>query len=204
MKERPILFSAPMVNAILDGIKMMTRRVVNPQPILVPEIKDGGITVDESLILPDGDQTQRVKDRKPPFGWNIKLLFLANSKCLHGGRGDRLWVRETFATGYGKVFYRATDDMSSCGMKVPWKPSIFMPRKASRITLEIVSVRVERVQDISETDAIHEGVQPCGHDSYHTDQHTCAFQSLWDSLNAKRGYGWAKNPWVWVIEFKRI
>jgi hypothetical protein len=125
--------------------------------------------------------------------------------CPYGTTGDRLWVRETFATGYGGIFYRASEGdncKSISGAIVPWKPSIFMPRKLSRLTLEIMAVRVERLQDISEFDAIAEGVLPCGHDSFHTDQHSCSYKTLWESINGHES--WKSNPWVWVVTFKQV
>jgi hypothetical protein len=123
-------------------------------------------------------------------------------RCPYGEPGARLWVRETFtahgAFGTdGRIAYRA----DASGGKEPhglnWKPSIFMPRKASRITLEIVGVRVERLQDISERDAIAEGVERdamCGPCSW--------YQMIWEKINGKGS--WAKNSFVWVLEFKRI
>jgi len=144
MKERPILFSAAMVNAILSGRKTQTRRVVKPM-----SRKAGG------------EYT----------GW---VLPEYRTDCPYGQPGDRLWVRETFGsmirnvggTPHEKLAYRADDPnavmcYSSEGMEVPikWKPSIHMPRWASRITLEIVSVRVERLNEISEQDAIAEGIK---------------------------------------------
>ena len=170
MKERPVLFSGEMVRAILEGRKTQTRRVIKPQPLWV------------------GDPNVAFKTHSA----NPKGII----NCPYGQPGDRLWVRETFAgtknTGFA---YRATD--TAYGHK--WRPSIFMPHWASRINLEVVSVRVERVQDISIEDAYDEGMewgdQGCG---------VLEFKNLWDSINLKRGYGWDANPWVWVIEFKRL
>jgi len=172
MKERPILFSSEMVRAILDGRKTQTRRVVNPR---------------------------------------------CAYKCPFGRPGDRLWVRETFHTCPhcdGMVAYRAGgwkrgesfswDDLSPLRPKCAahgWKPSIHMPRWASRITLEVVNVRVERVQDITDADAIAEGVKLPGVTQYEGRARD-AFKALWDSINAKRGYGWDVNPRVRVVEFR--
>ena len=204
MKERPILFSGPMVQAILDGRKTMTRRVCKYQP--------------------------SVSVRKAGSMWGIKggdALWHFGHKivsCPYGQPGDRLWVRETWmpfteqGCPVGATIYRATDHPEPDGdSPLRWKPSIFMPRWASRITLEITAVRVERVQDISEKDAKAEGcggyvggegpmsesvlaIEPgYNHPNFFRD----GFAYLWDSLNAKRGYGWDANPWVWVISFKR-
>ena len=173
MKERPILFSAPMVRALLAGTKTQTRRIIKPQHLAF-------FNQDAAAMLSD---------------WNERPL-------PYGQPGDRLWVRETFGhfecNQHFKpgcnVYYRAD---GNCLELEPWRPSIHMPRWASRITLEITSVRVERLQDISEADAIAEGV--------YTDP-ACpaydAYAQLWDEIN---GLGsWEANPWVWVIEFRRL
>lgn len=115
--------------------------------------------------------------------------------------GDTLWVRETFAVncvgGQDFLFYRA--DSYPDGDGAPWKPSIFMPRKYSRITLRITDVRVERLQDISEDDAIAEGIEPDPHVST-----WLKFALLWNRINEERGFGWDTNPWVWVVRFERV
>ena len=163
MTERPILFSAPMVRAILDGNKTQTRRVVK--------------------LKPDYMET---------------FLRLPNKVacCPYGQPGGRLWVRETFedceSALHSCVLYRA--DGGTPGTK--WTPSIHMPRWASRITLEITGVRVERLQDISEEDAISEGTPfPCG-------GWVGGYQKLWESIHGPGS--WDLNPWVWVVEFKRV
>lgn len=129
----------------------------------------------------------------------------------------RLWVRETWyprcadAKDYGtdEIIYRADyGGTGGCVFRPSWNPSIFMPRWASRITLEVTGVRAERVQDITEEDAKAEGVILHGgwnaNDTEYAINYRGGFSRLWDSINAKRGYGWDKNPWVWVIEFKRL
>lgn len=196
MKERPILFSGPMVRAIMDGRKTMTRRVVKPQPEMV---FDG-----ESLS--DGNAYGGWEPKLPPWSkWPYQL-------------GDTLWVRETWQGAvdgdeplYG-IIYRASWNANEPAFKrddraekyftgvSKWRPSIHMPRWASRITLEVTGVRVERLQDITEHDAIGEGVISSDYDK----TYRYAFSVLWDSINAKRGYGWAANPWVWVIEFRNM
>jgi hypothetical protein len=134
--------------------------------------------------------------------------------CPYNGPGDRLWVRETWADEHpfdGQILYRERDEYRA---PERWRPSIFMPRKYSRILLEVVSVRVERLQEISEEDAREEGIidggclscggsEPCGCSNPKPDARD-AFINLWDSINAKRGVGWDVNPLVWVVEFKRI
>lgn len=208
MKERPILFSSTMVQAILQEKKTQTRRIIKPQPNWVA----------------------------PP---NIPFkTFDANPKgiinCPYGEIGDRLWVRETWGCSvikgehYG-IYYQASynDDKNwnrVISVNSEWyklwekyqdkkRPSIFMPRWASRILLEITDVIIERIQDISEEDALSEGVisqyTEDGEDSFcHVDNDFLSdfpsetFSMLWDSINKKRGYGWKVNPYVWVISFK--
>ncbi len=184
MNEKPILFSAPMVRAIIEGRKTMTRRVVKPQHCFAPSMRQG-----ESA-------------------WN---------NCPYGQPGDTLWVRETWAIGDrdNDVLYAADPSWNVNGVAVPppvnkgtvhagnWRPSIYMPRWASRITLEVTAVRVERLQEITEDDARAEGVA-LGIDGQtgRLESGGAAFLKLWDSINAERGYGWTVNPWVWVVSFK--
>ena len=189
MKERPILFSAPMVRALLAGTKTQTRRIIKPQHLAF-------FNQDAAAMLSD---------------WNERPL-------PYGQPGDRLWVRETFGhfecNQHFKpgcnVYYRAD---GNCLELEPWRPSIHMPRWASRITLEITSVRVERLQEISEADAIAEGVTrlPGGdmwtaggiYDGPLHDANPCgAYRRLWESINGPDS--WAANPRVWAIEFRRV
>lgn len=205
MKERPILFNGEMVKAILEGRKTQTRRVIKLRIHEVGKISQ--ITVDEIGV------------------WQGKNPMSLMS-CPYGKPGDRLWVRETFAYvscgendkgaikkgengiypigeydwDFYKIRYAATED--NCDWEGGWKPSIYIPRWASRINLEITDVRVERVQDISEEDAQSEGVE--FEENSPSYEYSGLFAHLWNSINQKRGYGWDKNPWVWVIEFKRI
>jgi len=196
-KERPILFGAPMVRAILAGTKTQTRRVVKQKHLpFIARLLDG---------LLDGR-------------WNQRPL-------PYGQTGDRLWVREAWAR-YNitqdscDIAYRASCDKDDSGERdgywtegrrkeplivfvpdVKWRPSIHMPRWASRITLEITAIRVERLQDISEQDAEAEGVK----NSLHLQGGRFArdnFAHLWWSLHGDGS--WEANPWVWVIEFKRV
>lgn len=171
MKERPILFSGAMVRATLADRKTQTRRVITERY--------------QQCLSPE--------DEPEAF-----LEF-----CPYGQPGDRLWVRETWCY-VGEVvpepiecIYKATDPDWQGG----WTPSIFMPRWASRITLEVVSVRVERVQNISEEDAKAEGVIPL---EPRTGLYRCEFERVWDSINARRGYSWDSNPFVWCVSFRRI
>ena len=143
------------------------------------------------------DMTRRIIKPQPGTGGIfIPELFL-KEKCKYKP-GDRIWVRETWRTqtsmsGDFRGYYYKADDASN----YKWNPSIYMPRVASRITLEIVDVRIERVQEISPADIKREGIDP-------DDSLIIAFSILWDSLNKKRGFPWDDDPWVWVISFKRI
>lgn len=218
MKERPILFSGPMVRAILEGRKTQTRRVVKPQPpSKFPFAQDGtlgGITAfwwtDKDIDLDD-------------IAWWPGYDDQDAVKCPYGSPGDRLWVRETWChigshTG-PHTGVRTIEDVryKADGDGYVWRPSIFMPRWASRITLEIVSVRVERLQDISEEDAETEGYE---RETFYRELDKLSiarklnrltgvermpaqswFIDLWESINGAGS--WEANPWVWVIEFKR-
>lgn len=220
MKERPILFSGPMVRAILDGSKTQTRRVIQPQPCrTLPETKEIGPSFD--MHYPSGWRWHRSRGVQC-FGQDAEALAgVAALLSPYGKPGDRLWVRETWAPvdflagGYELeephcVGYRADESARYCfGDKqraadtyawnwsaVKWKPSIFMPRWASRITLEVIDVRVQRVRDIGESDAVAEGMP--------AHRPLAVFRDLWETLNAKRGYGWDVNPWVWAVTFRRV
>ena len=184
MKEHPIIFSGKMVQAILKGRKVQTRRVMKPQPWLC-----------DKFIVPMW--VWRKKDG--PFD-SLEALC---RECPYGGPGDLLWVQETwgYVEGQPEIYYRAdTEQMIGQqwgGFLVErWRPSIHMRRRDSRITLEVVSVRVERVQDISEADAYAEGI---GLDP--TLPHPIQwFRELWDTINAKRGgKKWLVEPWdLWL------
>jgi hypothetical protein len=194
MKERPILFSGPMVRAILEGRKSQTRRVVKHR--------------NDSC----GDPIMPNDPRMP---------------CPFGGPGDRLWVRETwccenpaYVAQYKEEPWRGSPDPDNARILYAadpvhqnagcsWRPSIFLPRWASRITLEVTGVRVERLQDISEADAMAEGVTqgvyrgPTGSIvATCEDQVVEGYRDLWESINGP-GF-WDANPWVWVVEFKRV
>jgi hypothetical protein len=212
--ERPMLFSGAMVRGILDEIKDQTRRVVKLPKEKGLEFrwegawKDGGASSlfgsGEYLHVPfrslvDGED-----------GW--KRGTSLRHFCPYGKIGDRIWVKETFApNGVGhhlarmvkapeqpKVYYRATHEGHAAWN---WKPSIFMPRWASRITLEITSIRVERLQEISEEDAVAEGccVKLNGHDD---DFARNCYRKLWETINGKGS--WDLNPWVWVVGFRKV
>ncbi|SIR83644.1 hypothetical protein SAMN05216509_5294 [Pseudomonas sp. B10] len=200
IKERPILFSAPMVRAILDGRKTVTRRPVK------------------------GSALKWLEEFVPEF-----VALSANELCPFGQIGARLWVRETWYCDHfeiqkgpylqpadmhdldqsredGELVY-AADGLAPYEQEQPtWKPSIHMPRWACRILLEITDVRVERLQDISRADIRAEGLE-CPQElaiddvsPNYRDWYPAAWKELWNST----GGDWDANPWVWVVEFKRV
>jgi len=225
MKERPILFSAPMVRAVLSGTKTQTRRVVKPQPMQI------GLSPDMRKIT-------------TPYNGDGEFLAAALT-CPYGKPGDRLWVRETWQ------YYDWTDDGEPCiryaadnatawpetsteewGEKMQdvwaalsmnenyaidmaardrrWRPSIHMPRWASRITMEVTGVKVERLQDISEADAMAEGIVSAGDGNgfqladttHYMGAARDSYASLWQSINGPGS--WDANPWVWCVSFLRV
>jgi len=198
MRERPILFSGPMVRAILAGQKTQTRRAAK-KPVRHPDL--GNLYTPGALVLEH--EPQHVIERA----------------CPYGQPGDRLWVREATIKvedhGYEGPVYVESDegracldgglapDPDDCVEVEPWelriRPSIHMPRSYCRITLEITGVRVERLQDISEDDAYAEGVKHSEHGGITARD---GFQRLWESINGADS--WDKNPWVWVVQFRRI
>lgn len=199
MKERPILFNAPMVKAILEGRKTQTRRVVKSDLII------------NQAEFECGNRPHVIRSEP-------SLQYWVENDCPFGQVGDRLWVRETFmdlsgtgvehrdSEGQLQKYAYATDcprgsysDELRKDFGLKWKPSIHMPRSASRILLEITNVRVERLQDISEKDAVAEGMT--------ADEDYCAeeqFSMLWTKTYGWSEKGWNINPWVWVVEFKVI
>ncbi|HEN3655744.1 TPA: hypothetical protein U5E37_003732 [Yersinia enterocolitica] len=189
MNEKPILFNADMVNAILSGRKTQTRRIISEKTLHLFNV---AASAGECHPLELCDERSQ----------SYYLEF-----CPLGKPGDQLWVRETFATGLcteSTLAYRAThkteDLEEGWGETIKWTPSIHMPRWASRINRLITGVRVERLQDISEQDAMAEGVS--------ANEHSPAryvFGSLWQSIyGADNPKSWQANPWVWVIEFERM
>ena len=207
MKERGVIFNGEMVQAILDGRKTQTRRIMKPQPEPCPR---GGHWWPSNVfktMLHVEDEMQNGKG-----GWG----GLVGDACPFGDVGDRIWVRETWAEAGASApdlkLYRANypEHVPSIYENVPpaeeirWTPSIHMPRWASRILLEITGVRVERLNSISDADAKAEGccygrgggipdfaVNPADH-----------FPTLWASIYGEES--WKATPWVWVIEFKRV
>jgi hypothetical protein len=211
MKEKPILFSGEMVRAILDGRKTQSRRVVKPQPDMVSKKGESVVFKTIERINPE---TRDFETLTHVPGEPHKK-YCRQIKCPFGEVDDRLWVRETFAIlSDGNIKYKTETFYPEAnvyiagidgrtGKPVKWKPSIHMPRAASRITLEITDVWVERLNDISEKDAMAEGLESfCPGLDYPRHELRTAFQNLWDSDNKK--HPWASNPWVWVLEFKLL
>lgn len=199
-RERPILFSGSMVRAILEGRKTQTRRVVKGSDRF-PLIQNF------RPWIVDGEQQSR--DSGIPLWISRSSIGLCQEwGCPFGKPRDRLWIRETFfAYGENLIHYKADQDTDIALLAKEsglWNSPLRMPRWASRLTLEICSVRVERVQDISEDDAKAEGIVRAVLSNTRTHAPTAkgAFEDLWDGINQKRGYGWNSNPWVWVIEFR--
>jgi hypothetical protein len=203
MAEKPILFSAPMVRAIMAGTKTQTRRIVKPQP-----------EAQNTVYPPPPDGEWLWRHKKLDAGYchtnGDAMLRLMRPLCPYGVRGDRLWVRETWAPLTKGYAYRA-DPIWNAPPADRWHPSIHMPRVASRITLEITGVRVERLQDISEADARAEG-SPCvdeasGREVLFPDESRCGtfklgYRCLWESINGRGS--WDANPFVWVVHFHRV
>lgn len=224
MTYRPILFSAPMIRALLAGTKTQTRRVVKPQPphhtVAVGRWQDPpGYDAAWWAFLREG-----AVQEDHPFGG--AEIHGDPWRCPYGQPCDRLWVRETWAHdassleecrakhedimgGGGQYgpYYRATEIAPDT---LHWRPSIHMPRWASRITLEVTGVRVERLQDISEADALAEGIVPAGDGNgyqladttHYSGNPIDSYRSLWESINGPGS--WDANPWVWAINFKPV
>lgn len=217
MKTRPILFSGAMVRAILDGTKTQTRRVMNPQP-------GESFHRDLLALYLDGRWSER---RPPPFGVPGDRLWVRETWAPHGARqpgpvmyaadgaiggwlddggGGRFWSHHGWVSGYAAP----EKEGRWYGKPTRWRPSIHMPRWASRLTLEVSGVRVERLHDISEEDARAEGCAPWPPRGAMVGQQVRpgfdtardAFRALWEHINGPGS--WEANPWLWVVEFRRI
>lgn len=209
MTARPILFSAPMVRALLAGTKTQTRRIVKHMETLSGH---------EARLYIDGDGwLSAVVPTPSRFAW-VQDTKGRKMRCPYGVPGDRLWVRETWATGHewdrckprevpttAPVFYRATPPSGADPRPGETRVSIHMPRWASRLTLSLTDVRVERLQDISEADAQAEGVtffhvtpgsDPNG---WYPEGYRTNYRATWESINGSGS--WAANPWAWCLSF---
>lgn len=214
MKDIPLLFKAPMVRATRGGYKWQTRRVVKDVPAWVTDFGYTAFTPERSISA---------RGTQPG---NEKFI-----KCPYGKVGDKLWVRETWNKHGGVLTYRADGDwinefkeehdrnnptaVAEASL-LKWKPSIFMPRWASRITLEVLDIRVERLNDITQEDAKAEGIQPLPLQDpndpsawWEVEPSVCqarkpkeSYALFWEKINGKGS--WALNPWVWVISFKML
>lgn len=202
-KERPILFSTPMVKAIISLIKTMTRRTkgleaINKNPndwaFNWFDYKVGYCFNQKSTLTPD-----RIADKT----FNQVVI-----KCPYGLVGDLLWVRETWCRSLdedGDYLYRATEpDADDGDGGSPWKPSIHMPKAAARIWLKITDIKVERLQDISEDNVKREGAGGNVRQMslYGANSEQRSFESLWKSINGT--HSWNQNPWVWVVSFEKV
>lgn len=205
-RERPIIMGAESVKAILAGIKTETRRALTFQP--------GPSMVYAGPWVIDGEQQYTQSGHLPPFHLFRNLFHEYRWRCPYGEPGDRLWVKEAHylnpwilndprmgAETPGAVLYRADGGHDEITAKRAWRSPMFMPRWASRLTLAITGIRAERVQAIDTAGLRAEGMRstldygPILYDMY---------ARTWDELNKRRGYGWEKNPRVWVITFKAI
>lgn len=225
--SHPILFSTDMVIANQKGIKTKTRRIVKPQP------NENGVSFMKSGPV---DWESIYHEEWTPYKWETKEGESISKNCPFGEIGDTLWVRETFCYAgdnnvhdckedYYTPIYRSSENgkdfEENCdGWR--WRPSIFMPREASRMTLEITDIRVERLQDISEQDAIAEGIMELQQSNsqllmngrlffdYSKKKELFnegltakeSYKSLWNKINGKDS--WDSNPWVWIIGYKKI
>ncbi len=199
MKERPILFSAPMVRAILDGSKTQTRRVAPISSFDIRQHDEGMVTWRVAFSKPVKGTLASHSGGK--FSTDQACRIVASQFCPYGQPGDRLWVRECFSPYEHRqgCWYWADGRIAAHDCTKP-KPSIHMPRWASRITLEITGVRVVGLQDISRGDAMSEG---CPFPNMaHGDDPRRWYAELWAQINGPSS--WSANPWVWVVEFKRL
>ena len=210
MNIKPILFSTEMVQAILEGRKTQTRRIIKPQP------KEGIITT--AFDFKKGFYASKIKIEENPDRFEITKLFKPKYQT-----GDILWVRETWQTAWNfykkscETIYKADGGywIDDDGI-MKWKPSIYMPKEAARIFLEVSNVRVERLKDISEEDAIEEGIEIIHYaenilpvfrnyllkEKKGTLNPRLSFRTLWEKINGEDS--WDANPWVWVYEFKVV
>lgn len=186
LKERGIILSGEMVRATLDDRKTQTRRVIRPQP----EIAESG----------------RIRWRGGEGAIDCFGASIVHD-CPYGKPGDRLWVRETTREDLMGSESMTTYVADGWSPRIRWdyskrtRPAIHLPKKYARLWLEVTGIRVERVRHISSADCIAEGL----HGTMRNDQPVRdRYRDLWDSLNAKRGYAWDANPWVWVITFERL
>lgn len=212
--EKPIIFSPAMVEAIMSGRKTQTRRVIKPQPpgegyelwtlmsTTGPRKNEGKL----HWVKPDQERLNFIDDQ---------YIFFT---CPYGHIGDKLWVRERWAyigdqnwqdasfDDWGNLWHYATAEQDARD-QLKWKPSIHMPRRFARLILEVKDIRIEKLQDISESDAINEGIESQRgiYKDYLTEKFYRkpyqSFETLWCKINGQKS--WQSNPWVWVVEFEK-
>jgi len=187
---KPILFNTEMVQAILSNRKTVTRRLIKPQP---PEGYDYSQGLSNLFYAKFLNSNSEIFLSKTPY----------MAPCLNEEVGDILYVRETWLEADDGIYYRADETPVSKEVRekygYKWRPSIHMPKKLARIFLKVTDVKVERLQDITEQQALNEGIK-----IHPNDTAIQAFSELWDGIYKDKGYGWKSNPFVWVIEFERV
>lgn len=238
VKERPILFSGAMVRAILAGKKTQTRRVINPQPTVhdfgrgvEPALVGRSLCSGYLAVGVDRFNQGEHGPVRCPYGhlgdrlWVRETFQIENTAeygvwnadppegptlTVHAGEPEEhVLIPRYRATAPDTLLEVVEHDGDDPREGMRWRPSIFMPRWASRITLEVTAVRVERLQEITAGDAYAEGMRghptTCDKGAYlYSDGRLPAFRSGWDAINEARGFGWDVNPWVWVVSFKRV
>lgn len=224
MPDRPIIFSAESVSAILEGRKTQTRRLVT-----VPwQGSRRALPYEPYYVEEDGELMVDCSEADDSHGNGDYREASTCLRCPYGQPGDRLWVRETwrfdgppgslpvvrFRSDCTALLIERLGEVASAAYLAwarsgqrgygRWRSPMFMPRWASRITLEVVEVRVQRLQEITEEDARAEGVdfEATGPDPESPESLVCGFERLWDAINGKRAT-WASNPWVWAVTFRR-
>lgn len=239
--ERPVIFSGDMVRAILDGRKTMTRRVIKKAmwPFVEEVLRVNGHwtfeVMDGTIISPYGYPGDRLWVREthvfesyedePKSSPDRRPIFYYKGDGTEWDEPYWLYPHYRATDPAPDLYYEDGDGMEMDDPQCKWRPSIFMPRWASRITLEIVNIQVERVQEISRDDSFREGVEainpyaidpnlqagwPAAFKDYQNKENfftanpIASFQTLWNSINGKSGFGWDVNPWVWVIDFKTL
>lgn len=206
-KKKPILFSTPMVQSLLNGTKRKTRRLCEKY------IQSYAISIKRNILHEEVFYAETKKTEKCPPRLDFVMDTANDRQRIHPKweKGDTLWVRETFRLNASENYeYKATAEIDGTPLNEPWKPSIFMPREACRIQLHVVDITIERLQDITEADAILEGVKKDENGIYYDyisnkySFHTAvdSFKSLWIKINGLAS--WESNPYVWVYHFDNI
>lgn len=214
MTEYPILFTVPMVQAILDGRKSVTRRVVTVPwkgSVRTLPYSPYWLVEDGKLLFMNVNDGGEFKPTRSPYGAPGDRLWVRESWGLHLYHDFTCWNRDSLAQRSKEEILSVWELAYRADAESPydhWRPNIHMPRWAARLMLEVVSIRVERLHEVTDEEALLEGVEPDrAHGLGHPDDADSArerYRALWDAINSGRGYGWNVNPWVWRIEFKRL